>query len=99
MRILRAAQPILILIVLVALLVGLTIIARLISGHAGFLVERQVVLVVWLSGLVIAGAVFATLVGRSIRRADSPSSRWLLVATALVLTSPLALSLLQHPSP
>jgi hypothetical protein len=55
--------------------------------------------VVWLSGLVIAGAVFATLVARSIRRADSPSSRWLLVATALVLASPLALSLLQHPSP
>jgi hypothetical protein len=99
MRIIRAAQPILILILLVALLMGLTIVARLISGHAGFLVERQVVLAVWLSGLVIGGAIFATVVRRSIHRADSNSSRWVLVATALVLASPLALSLLQHPSP
>ncbi len=99
MRSLRAAQPILVLIVLVALLVGLTIIAREISARAGFLVERQVVLVFWLGGLVSAGAIFASVVRRSMRREDSTSSRLLLVATALALASPLALMLLQHPAP
>ena len=99
MRSLRAAQPLLILIALVAILVGLTIGAREISAHAGFLVERQVVLLVWLGGLVIAAAIFAYLVRRSLRRADSASSRWLLVATALILASPLSLTLLQHPAP
>jgi hypothetical protein len=99
MRSIRAAQPILILIGLVAVLMALTIVAREISAHAGFLVERQVVLAVWLSGLVIAAVIFATVVRRSIRRADSASSRLLLVATALALASPLALMLLQHPAP
>jgi hypothetical protein len=99
MRSLRAAQPLLILIVLVAVLMGLTIGAREISAHAGFLVERQVVLLVWLGGLVIAAAIFAYIVRRSLRRADSASSRWLLVATALILASPLSLTLLQHPAP
>jgi hypothetical protein len=78
---------------------GLTIGAREISAHAGFLVERQVVLLVWLGGLVIAAAIFASIVRRSLRRADSASSRWLLVATALILASPLGLMLLQHPAP
>jgi hypothetical protein len=99
MRSLRAAQPLLILIVLVAVLTGMTIGAREISAHAGFLVERQVVLLVWLGGLVIAAAIFAYIVRRSLRRADSASSRWLLVATALILASPLGLMLLQHPAP
>ena len=99
MRSLRAAQPLLFLIVLVAVLVGLTIIAREISAHAGFLVERQAVLAVWLVGLVIGGTVFALFVRRSIRRAESTSSRLLLFATALVLASPLGLMLLQHPAP
>jgi hypothetical protein len=99
MRSIRAAQPLLILIVLVAVLMGLTIGAREISAHAGFLVERQVVLLVWLGGLVIAAAIFAYIVRRSLRRADSASSRWLLVATALILASPLGLMLLQHPAP
>ena len=87
------------LIALVAILVGLTIGAREISAHAGFLVERQVVLLFWLGGLVIAAAIFAYIVRRSLRRADSASSRWLLLATALILASPLGLMLLQHPAP
>jgi len=98
-RRLRAAQPILVLIVLAALLVGLTVIAREISARAGFLVERPIVLFVWLGGLLIASAVFAWVIRRSIRRADSTSSGLLLVATALALASPLALMLLQHPAP
>jgi len=99
MRRLRGAQPMLVLIVLVALLTGLTLIAREISARAGFLVERPVVFFVWLGGLLIASVVFAWVVRRSVRRADSASSGLLLVATALALASPLALMLLQHPAP
>ena len=99
MRRLRGAQPMLVLIVLVALLTGLTVIAREISARAGFLVERPIVFFVWLGGLLIASLVFAWVVRRSVRRADSASTGLLLVATALALASPLALMLLQHPAP
>ena len=99
MRRLRAAQPMLVLIALAALLVVLTVIARELSARAGFLVERPVVLFVWLGGLLVASVVFGWVVRRSVRRADSTSSGLLLVATALALGSPLALMLLQQPSP
>ncbi len=99
MRRLRAAQPMLVLIALAALLIVLTVIAREISARAGFLVERPIVLFVWLGGLLVASVVFGWVVRRSVRRADSTSSGLLLVATALALASPLALMLLQHPSP
>ena len=99
MRRLRAAQPMLVLIALAALLIVLTVIARELSARAGFLVERPVVLFVWLGGLLIASVVFGWVVRRSVRRADSTSSGLLLVATALALASPLALMLLQRPSP
>jgi hypothetical protein len=99
MRRLRAAQPLLALVVLVALLVALTVIAREISARAGFLVERSLVLFVLLGGLLVASAVFVWVVRRAIRRADSTSSAVLLVATVLALASPLALMLLQHPAP
>jgi len=99
MRRLGATQPMLVLIALAALLIVLTVIARELSGRAGFLVERPVVLFVWLGGLLIASVVFGWVVRRSVRRADSTSSGLLLVATALALASPLALMLLQQPSP
>jgi Kef-type K+ transport system membrane component KefB len=99
MRSLRATPPILVLFVLVALLVVITIITREISGHAGFLVERQIVLLVWLAGLLIAGVVFAWFVRRAMRRDASRSRLLLMVLTVLLLASPLSLSLLQHPAP
>ena len=99
MRRLRAAQPMLVLIALVAVLTGLTVIVREISARAGFLVERPIVLFVWLGGLLIAGIVFGWVIRRSVRGADTTSSGLLLVATALALASPLALMLLQHPAP
>ena len=99
MRSLRATPPILVLFVLVALLVVITVITREISAHAGFLVERQIVLLVWLAGLLIAGVVFAWSVRRAMRRDASRSGLLLMVATVLLLASPLSLSLLQHPSP
>lgn len=99
MKALRPLQPLVGLIALVTLLIALVILVRAISANAGFLVERQTVFLVFLGGLLVVSAVFAWIVTRSMRRADSTSSRWLLLATALLLASPLALTLLQHPAP
>ena len=99
MRSIRAAQPLLVLIALVAVVLGLTVIAREISARAGFLVERPIVLLVWLAGLLIAGAVFAWVVRRSMRGDASRSGLLLMAVTALALASPLTLILLQHPAP
>jgi 4-amino-4-deoxy-L-arabinose transferase-like glycosyltransferase len=94
----RALQPLVSLIALAIVLIALTTVARAISATAGFLVERQVVLLVWLAGLVLAAAVFAWIARRSWRRDDSPSSLWLMMVTILAVASPLVLMLLQHPA-
>ena len=99
MNALRPLQPLVGLIALATLLIALVIVVRAISANAGFLVERQTVFLVFLGGLLVVSAVFAWSVRRSMRRADSTSSRLLLVATALALASPLTLMLLQHPAP
>ena len=98
MKTLRPLQPMFVLIALAVALIVVTTIVRAISAGAGFLVERQVVLLVWLAGLLIAGAVFGWVARRSLRRHGSPSSLWLVALTGLVLASPLALMLLQHPA-
>jgi len=94
----RALQPLVALIALAILLIALATVARTLSATAGFLVERQVVLLVWIAGLVLAGAVFALIARRSWRRDDSTSSLWLRTVTVLALASPLAMMLLQHPA-
>jgi MFS family permease len=94
----RALQPLVALIGLAILLIALATVARTVSAGAGFLVERQVVLLVWLAGLVLAGAVFAWIARRSWRRDNSPLRLWLMTVTMLALASPLALTLLQHPA-
>jgi hypothetical protein len=86
------------LIGLAIVLIALATVARIVTARAGFLVEQQVVLFVWLVGLLLAGAVFAWVARRSWRRDDSPSSLWLMTLTMLALASPLALMLLQHPA-
>lgn len=98
MKLPRALQPLLTLIGLAIVLVALATVARIVTALAGFLVEQQVVLFVWLVGLLLAGAVFAWVARRSWRRDDSPSSLWLMTLTMLALASPLALMLLQHPA-
>ena len=94
----RALQPLVALFGLAILLIALTTVARTISATAGFLVERQVVLLVWLAGLAAGAAVFAWIARQSLRRDDSPSSRWFMTVAVLVLASPLLLMLLQHPA-
>ena len=98
MRTLRPLQPMAVLIALTVLLIALITIVRAISAGAGFLVERPVVLLVWLTALLIAAVVFAWIARRSWRRDDSRSSLWLMALTGLALASPLALMLLQHPA-
>lgn len=98
MKVPRAVQPLVALVGLAILLIALVTVARSVSASAGFLVERQVVLLVWLAGLVLAGAVFAWIARRSWRRDDSRSSLWLMTVTVLALASPLAMMLLQHPA-
>jgi hypothetical protein len=97
MKALRPLQPTVVLIALAVVLIALITVVRAVSSSAGFLVERQVVLLVWLAGLVIAGVVFAWVARRSLRP-DSPSVWWMML-TVLALASPLALALLQHPAP
>jgi hypothetical protein len=87
------------LIALAVVLIAVITIVRAISAGAGFLVERQVVLIVWLAGLLIAGAVFAWVVRRSMRTDAPRSSLVLMTLTVLALASPMALMLLQHPAP
>ncbi len=98
MKALRALLPIVILIALATILIAIVAVTRSISARAGFLVERPVVLLVWVLGLVIAAALFAWVAQRSWRRDDSRSSLWLMTITILALASPLALMLLQHPA-
>jgi hypothetical protein len=95
----RAAQPIIALAELAALLIVLVTVVREISARAGFLAERPIVFLFWMAGLVIAAAVFTWVVRRSIRRDASRSSVLVLTLTVLALASPLALMLLQHPAP
>lgn len=83
---------------LAVFLMALATVARVISARAGFLVERQVVFLVWLGGLFLAAAIFAWIASRSWRRNDSPSTLWLMAVTVLAVASPLALMLLQHPA-
>jgi MFS family permease len=98
-KVLRGLQPVLALMGLATWVIALATVAREVSARAGFLVERQVVLLVWLTGLLIAGVVFAWIARRSWRRDESRSSRWLMAITVLAIASPLGLMLLQHPAP
>jgi hypothetical protein len=99
MRALRPLQPMAVLIALAVVLIAVITIVRAISATAGFLVERQVVLIVWIAGLLMVGAVFAWVVRRSLRADATRSGLLLMTMTVLALGSPLALMLLQHPAP
>ena len=98
MRSVRAAQPIIALAGLAALLIALVTVVRVISARAGFLVERPIVFLSWLAGLLIAAAIFTWIIRRSMRRDASRSSVLVLTVTVLALASPLALMLLQQPA-
>lgn len=98
MKTFRTALPLALLVACLLLALGITVAARELTAHAGFLVERMAVLVVWLAGLLVTGVAFVWAAGRSLRRAESGPGVWLLALTAVLLASPLLLMLLQHPS-
>ena len=99
MRAVRAGLPLLVVLALAAALLAITTVAREISARAGFLVERPVVLLVWLVGLLLVATLLALVSRSAIRRADTSVSLWLLILAAVALASPLLLTLQQHPSP
>src|SRR2546422_8298366 len=99
MRAVRGGLPLVVVFALAAALVGITAIASVISAHAGFLVERSAVLLVWLVALLLAAALIAWVSRAAFRRADSSAGLWLLALTAVALASPLLMVLLQHPAP
>ena len=99
MRAVRAGLPLVVVLALAAALLAITTVAREISDCAGFPVERPVVLVVWLIGLLLAATLLAWVSRAALRRADTPVSLWLLILAAVALASPLLLTLQQHPSP
>ena len=99
MRAVRAGLPLLVVLALAAALLAITTVAREISARAGFLVERPVVLLVWLVGLLLVATLLAWVSRSAIRRADTSVSLWLLILAAVALGSPLLLTLQQHPSP
>ena len=99
MRAVRAGLPLLVVLALAAALLAITTVAREISARTGFLVERPVVLLVWLVGLLLVATLLAWVSRSAIRRADTSVSLWLLILAAVALASPLLLTLQQHPSP
>jgi len=98
-RAVRAGLPLLVVLALAAALLAITTVAREISARAGFLVERPVVLLVWLVGLLLAATLIAWVSRSALRREDTSVSLWLLILAAVALASPLLLTLQQHPSP
>ena len=99
MRAVRAGLPLLVVLALAAALLAITTVAREISARAGFLVERPVVLLVWLVGLLLVAMLLAWVSRSALRRADTSAGLWLLILAAVALASPLLLTLQQHPSP
>ena len=99
MRAVRAGLPLLVVLALAAALLAITTVAREISARAGFLVERPVVLLVWLVGLLLVATLLAWVSRSALRREDTSVSLWLLILAAVALASPLLLTLQQHPSP
>jgi len=98
MRAARPGLPLVVVLAVAAALLAIATVARVISARAGFLVERESVLVVWLVGLFVAAVLVAWVSRAAFRRASSPLNLWLLALTAVALASPLLLIFAQHPS-
>src|SRR2546425_162528 len=99
MRAFRGGLPLVVVFGIAAALLAIATVARVISARAGFLVERETVLIVWLIGLLVAAALIAWVSRAAFRRASSPLNLWLMALTAVALASPLLMIFAQHPSP
>jgi hypothetical protein len=105
------AAPLLLTLVVGALMVGLTTLARIVATPLGFLAWEPIVIVIWVVGLLITTAVYAIGMMRAWRRARgwqaaglarrATGAWWALGVVALLTLLPVivALALPQHPAP
>ena len=103
--------PLGLLIVIVAVTVALTALARQLFVGSGFFAQQQAAVIVLIAGLLLACIVYAVALWRTLRsvsiwqqeekRAQASAALWVLGATALIVVVPVLLVLLlpQHPAP
>ncbi len=103
--------PLGLLIVIVAITLLLTALARQVFAASGFFVQQQAAVIVLIAGLVLAIAVFAVATWRVLRRVaawqqdgtamQANAALWTLGTSALIVVVPILLALLlpQYPAP
>jgi hypothetical protein len=103
--------PLGLLIVMVAATVALTALVRQLFVGPGFFAQQQASLIVLIAGLLLACAVYAVALWRTLhtvsswqqqeKRVQASAGLWALGATALIVVIPILLALLlpQHPTP
>ena len=99
------------LLVSVAVIVLLTVLARLLMADAGFFAQQQAAVLVLIAGLILAIAGYIVALWRTLRRVriwqqegkrtQASAALWGLGATALLVVVPVLLALVfpQHPFP
>lgn len=103
--------PLGLLIMMVAVTVGFTALARLLLAGSGFFAQQQAALLVLIGGLLLSSAGYVVALWRTLRRVkmwqlegrrrQARAVLWELGATALIVVIPVLLALLlpQHPAP
>ena len=103
--------PLGLLIVLVAITIALTALARQLLVGSGFFAQQQASLIVLIAGLLLACAIYVVALWRTLhnvgiwqqeeKRVQASAALWALGATALIVVIPVLLAVLlpQHPAP
>jgi hypothetical protein len=103
--------PLGLLIVLVAITIALTALARQLFVGSGFFAQQQASLIVLIAGLLLACAIYVVALWRTLhrvgiwqqeeKRVQASAALWALGATALIVIIPVLLAVLlpQHPAP
>lgn len=103
--------PLGLLIVLVAITIALTALARQLFVGSGFFAQQQASLIVLIAGLLLACAIYVVALWRTLhnvriwqqeeKRVQASAALWALGATALIVVIPVLLAVLlpQHPAP
>lgn len=109
--VLTGLTPLALLIVVAAVTLGATMVARQLSVSQGFLVEQQVVVPVFAIGVAVAAIVYASACVRALRRvgswqregaaASAAAALWALAVSALIVLLPVLLALFfpEHLAP
>lgn len=103
--------PLILLVMVVALFVALTALARFLAMPLGFLTWQPIAIGVWVAGFVCAVIVYALVTRRTLRQVgvwrdmglnqQAVTALWTLLIAAVIVLVPviLALALPQHPAP